>query len=60
MQKWQVSTSTPLPGTPFYEQAKREGWLLTEDLSRFNGYNPVLSYPGYPADRIMAVRGLAV
>lgn len=60
MQKWQVSTSTPLPGTPFYEQAKRDGWLLTEDLSRFNGYNPVLSYPGYSSDRIMAVRSLAV
>lgn len=59
MQKWQVSTSTPLPGTPFFEQAKAAGWLLTEDLSRFNGYTPVLSYPDYPAERIMAVRATA-
>lgn len=35
------------------------GWLLTEDLSRFNGYTPVLSYPDYPAERIMAVRATA-
>lgn len=56
MQKWQISTSTPLPGTPFYEQAKREGWLLTEDLSRFNGFHPVLSYPGYSAEQIFRVR----
>jgi anaerobic magnesium-protoporphyrin IX monomethyl ester cyclase len=59
MQKWQISTSTPLPGTPFYQQAKSNGWLVTEDLSRFNGYHPVLSYPDYPADRIMAVRSAA-
>jgi anaerobic magnesium-protoporphyrin IX monomethyl ester cyclase len=56
MQKWQVSTSTPLPGTPFYQQAKANGWLITEDLSRFNGFHPVLSYPHYPAERIFQVR----
>lgn len=56
MQKWQVSTSTPLPGTPFYEQAKREGWLVTEDLSQYDGVRPVLSYPHYSAERIMQVR----
>ncbi len=59
MQKWQVSTSTPQPGTPFHAQAKREGWLLTEDISRYDGYQPVLSYPHYPARRIAAVRRMA-
>ena len=59
MQKWQVSTSTPQPGTPFYAQAKANGWLLTEDLNYFNGWHAVLSYPDYPADRIMAVRMMA-
>ena len=59
MQKWQVSTSTPQPGTPFYAQAKANGWLLTEDLNYFNGWHAVLSYPDYPADRIMAVRMVA-
>lgn len=56
IQKWQVSTSTPQPQTPFYEQARREGWLITEDLSRYNGLHPVVSYPDYTADRIWAVR----
>lgn len=56
LQKWQLSTSTPQPGTPFYEQAKANGWLLTEDLSYYNGWNAVVNYPDYPADRIMAVR----
>lgn len=56
MQKWQVSTSTPQPGTPFYEQAKANGWLVTEDLAHYNGWNAVVSYPDYPAERIQLVR----
>lgn len=56
MQKWQVSTSTPQPGTPFYAQAKREGWLVTEDINEYDGLNAVISYPNYPAERIHAVR----
>lgn len=56
MQKWQVSTSTPQPGTPFFEQAKREGWLVTEDINLYNGINAVVSYPQYSAERIFAVR----
>lgn len=58
MRRWQISTSTPQPGTPFWKQAVDNGWLLTEDLSRFDGLQPVLSYPEYPADRIKAVRAL--
>lgn len=56
MQKWQVSTSTPQPGTPFYEQCKREGWLVTEDINQFDGINAVVNYPDYPAERIYKVR----
>lgn len=56
MSRWQVSTSTPQPGTPFYQQAKDEGWLLTEDLSCFDGERAVLSFPDYPADRIELVK----
>lgn len=59
MGRWQVSTSTPQPGTPFYQQAKDNGWLLTEDLSQYDGLRAVVSYPDYPADRIEAVRALA-
>lgn len=56
MQKWQVSTSTPQPGTPFHAQAKAEGWLLTDDINLYDGWQPVLSYPHYFAARIAAVR----
>lgn len=56
MQKWQVSTSTPQVGTPFWQQAKDAGWLQTENLEHFDGYRAVLGYPDYPADRIAAVR----
>jgi radical SAM superfamily enzyme YgiQ (UPF0313 family) len=59
MQKWQVSTSTPQPGTPFFEQAKAQGWLLTEDINRYDGWQPVLSYPHYPAERIFDARRMA-
>jgi radical SAM superfamily enzyme YgiQ (UPF0313 family) len=56
VQKWQLSTSTPQPGTPFHTQAKANGWLVTEDLNHYNGWNAVVSYPDYPHDRIQAVR----
>lgn len=56
MQKWQVSTSTPQPGTPFYATAEAEGWLLSDDVRRFDGYHSVVSYPHYTAERIMDVR----
>lgn len=59
MTRWQVSTSTPQPGTPFYLQAKNEGWLVTDNLSHFDGQRAVLSYPDYSADRIEAVRSTA-
>jgi len=54
--RYQVSTSTPLPGTPFHKQATEMGWLITNDLSRYDGERAVVSYPNYTADRIEAVR----
>jgi radical SAM superfamily enzyme YgiQ (UPF0313 family) len=56
IQKWQLSTSTPQPSTPFYELAKTEGWLTTDDINAYDGRRAVVSYPDYPADRIQAVR----
>jgi len=53
---WQHSISTPQPGTPFYDEVKQAGYLITEDISRFNGVQSVVSWPDYPADRINAVR----
>lgn len=59
MQKHQVSTSTPQPSTPFYDEAKRNGWLTTEDINLYDGINAVVSYPEYPSERIAAVRATA-
>lgn len=56
VQRWQLSTSTPQPGTPFWEQARQNGWLQTEDINRLDGYYPALGYPDYPQERIWQVR----
>jgi len=56
LHRWQHSVSTPQPGTPFYEQVKRDGFLLTEDVERYNGVEPVVSWPHYPAEQIAQVK----
>ena len=39
-------TATPFPGTGFYEQAKKNRWLISEDWDRyFHGSSDVISYP---------------
>ena len=40
-----VSLLTPLPGTPIYEELKREGRLLYDDWSRYNGKTSVAFTP---------------
>lgn len=40
-----VSILTPLPKTPIYEQYKREGRLLTEDWTAYNGKTRVAFQP---------------
>lgn len=56
IQKCQISTSCPQPGTPFYHLVKTNGWLLTEDIEYFDGYRAIVDFPDYPAARIQAVR----
>lgn len=56
MQKWQVSTSVPQPGVPFHKLAKENGWLVTEDINKYDGWNAVVSYPHYSSEDILAVR----
>ncbi len=53
---WQHSISTPQPGTPFFDEVKQAGYLITEDIRHFNGVQAVVSWPDYPAERINAVR----
>lgn len=56
IQKWQLSTSTPQPNTPFWDLCKRNGWLVTENPEDFDGYRATCNFPDYPAHRIQAVR----
>jgi len=58
LHRWQHSVSTPQPGTPFYEQVKQGGWLLTEDITQLNGVQACVSWPHYPAERINYVKGV--
>lgn len=50
----QFSVATPFPGTPFYDEAVRNGWLVTTDWSRWDGAgSPVLAYPDCSPDDIL-------
>jgi radical SAM superfamily enzyme YgiQ (UPF0313 family) len=54
--KWQISTSTPQPNTPFFQECEKNGWLTTTDFSLYDGYRAVVNFPDYPAERIQHVR----
>ncbi|MDP8247473.1 MAG: radical SAM protein [Candidatus Tritonobacter lacicola] len=42
----QFSIATPFPGTEFYEDCRRNGLLVTEDWSNYDGtFGAVMSYP---------------
>jgi glycosyltransferase involved in cell wall biosynthesis/radical SAM superfamily enzyme YgiQ (UPF0313 family) len=56
----QISICTPQPGTPFYEFARSKNYIITDDYSRFDGgLTSVISYPGYKAKSIEAVKNFA-
>jgi radical SAM superfamily enzyme YgiQ (UPF0313 family) len=49
----QVSKAVPYPGTPLYAWAKENGYLLTEDLDKFDGASPcVLNYPDLSSEKM--------
>ena len=37
-----VCVVTPYPGTPLYEEAKKKGWIETEDWMKFGGHSPTM------------------
>jgi len=51
-----VAHIIPYPGTRFYMEAEREGWMLSGDLSRIVGRSPVVSYNGFSARDITLAR----
>ncbi|GMW01338.1 MAG: hypothetical protein AMXMBFR84_24750 [Candidatus Hydrogenedentota bacterium] len=59
-QTLQFAIATPYPGTAFYDEAKRNGWLTKESWMQFNpSGEAVLSYPDYSADDIAAMHAYA-
>lgn len=52
----QVAVATPIPGTDFYDYAKKNGFLLVDDLNQSideNGYQKcIISYPGLDHNEI--------
>ncbi|VAX23706.1 hypothetical protein MNBD_NITROSPINAE02-1763 [hydrothermal vent metagenome] len=55
----QVSKAVPYPGTPMYEWAKKEGYIVTDDLESYDGsLKSVLSYPQLTGDKIDQWYGL--
>ncbi|MBP7865039.1 MAG: radical SAM protein [Acidobacteria bacterium] len=49
----QFGIPTPLPGTEFMRFVREEGYLLTDDWSRFSGFSQaVVSYPHLPRERL--------
>jgi len=55
MPRWQCSISTPQPGTPFFREAKEKGWLVTQNIARYDGMRAVVDFPHYSADTIQSV-----
>jgi len=42
----QFSAATPYPGTDFYKMCKENGWLVTDDWTKYDGSDSsVVSYP---------------
>lgn len=44
---------TPYPGTKVYDEVVEKGFLLTNDWSRFTGYDPVIRTEGLTSDELL-------
>jgi len=53
---WQVTIVIPYPGTPLFEEAKRNGWLLTEDWDGYDMKRPVMRTPLSEEDVVEVTR----
>jgi len=57
----QISTATPFPGTPFYEDVKKRGYLIDNEPHCFDGANSVIvSYPDYKREQIIKIKERAL
>jgi radical SAM superfamily enzyme YgiQ (UPF0313 family) len=51
-----VAFVVPYPGTRLFEEARRKGWMRTEDRCRISGESPVLSYEDFSSEDILLAR----
>ncbi|MFX1416188.1 MAG: B12-binding domain-containing radical SAM protein [Promethearchaeota archaeon] len=42
----QFTVLTPYPGTPLFDEARKNGWLVPGEWSRYSVLNPVMHFPG--------------
>jgi radical SAM superfamily enzyme YgiQ (UPF0313 family) len=50
----QIAIATPYPGTVFFNKAKENGWLVSEDPGFFDASGTsAVSYPDYPGEKIV-------
>ncbi len=54
----QATIVVPYPGTPMFEEAKKEGWLLTEDWDRYDMRESVWKSPVSNGDILKFTRSL--
>lgn len=54
----QFSTAIPYPGTRFYKTAEKEGWLLTNDWSKYDE-SAIVKYPELSVEELDNLRGMA-
>ena len=43
----QFTVCTPYPGTPLFDEARRNGWLVPGDWSKYSVLDPVMDVPGF-------------
>jgi len=56
----QLAIATPLPGTPFYQMAKENGWLVSSDWRDYEcHFSAVVQYPDCRKEDIEAAIALA-
>ena len=49
----QIAIATPYPGTIFYKKAQEQGWLLDDDIRKFDVTGgSAVSYPNYSSEKI--------
>lgn len=48
----QFTVLTPYPGTPIFDLADKNGWLVTKDWSKYTTLNPVMKIPNFTAEQV--------